>query len=476
MRMDRGMKRRRAAGSRAGSSLRRAGGSLRPPGGALRRLAVCAVAGALVVAIGPTQGIAAAPQVVERVIAVVDDHPILQSELEAQLVFALQSMRVQPSDSTRVRQLRRELLEQQIEQRIIYLEAQQQGLLIDERDVDQLVDDAIARNREEAGSEEAFRAQLGREGLTEEDLRARYREQARMEIAVSRFIQREIRSQEEITPAEVRAYYDQHRADLPQRESGIHLQRIVFQVKPDPALYERAREQAADVGRQIASGAISFIDAARRWSDDPNGRTGGDLQRVKRGDFVDRLGQAFEDSLFAQKQGAISRPLRSPLGYHLILVQERDPAGAWVRPSHILFGVPIVQADRARAEDLAAHVYARLQAGESFADLARQHSDDPLSRDKGGDLGWLPLSALGETIRDPIAALAVGETSKPLATAGEIQIFRVAGRESEREFAFEEIEDELTELVRNAKLEERYRTWVEGLKQKHYIERRAWGE
>jgi len=432
--------------------------------------------GALVLAIVPAGQVAATSELIERVIAVVDDQPILQSELEAQMVFALQSMNIPPSDSTRVRQLRHDLLEQQIEQRVIYLEAQQEGLPVDEGDVDQLVDDAIARNRQEAGTEEAFQAQLRREGLTEEDLRARYREQARMEITVSRFIQREVRSQEDVTAAEVRAYYEEHRADLPQRESGIHLQRIVFQVKPDAGLYERAREQAADVAQQIARGSVSFADAARRWSDDPNGRTGGDLQRVARGDFVDRLGQAFEDSLFALTPGVVSRPLRSPLGYHLVLVQEKDPAGAWVRPSHILFGVPIVQADRARAEDLAAEIYERLQAGGSFIDLARQYSDDPLSRDQGGDLGWLPLSALGETIRGPIDALAVGETSRPIATASEVQIFRVAGRESEREFAFEEIQEELTELVRNAKLEERYRTWVDGLKQKHYIERRAWGE
>jgi peptidyl-prolyl cis-trans isomerase SurA len=417
-----------------------------------------------------------APEVVERVVAVVDDQPIMLSELEAQLAIALQSVGIPPSDSARVQQLRTELLEQQIEQRVIYLEAQQEGLPVDPQEVDKLVDDTIARNREESGSEEAFQIQLRREGLTEEDLRARYREQAQMELTVSRLIQRQVRGQDDVTPEEVRAYYDQHRAELPPRESGIHLQRIVFQVKPDSALYERAREQALDVAGQIARGSITFADAASRWSDDPNGRSGGDLRQVARGDFTERLGPAFEDSLFALEPGVLSRPLRSPLGYHLVMVHEKDPAGAWVHPSHILFGVPIVQADRARAEQLAGEVYQRLQAGASFTDMARQYSDDPMSREKGGDLGWLPLSALGENIRGPIDALGVGETSRPISTASEIQIFRSLGRESEREFEFDEVKDELTELVRNTKMEGRYRTWVDGLKAKHYIERRAWGE
>ncbi len=419
---------------------------------------------------------AQSPELVERVIAVVDDQPILLSELEAQLAMAAQSMGITPGDTARVRQLRREILEQAIDQRVIYLEAQEQKIPVDEAEIDQVVNDAIARNREETGSEESFQLQLRREGLTEEELRARYREQARLELSVSRMIQRQLHGQVDVTPEEVRAYYDQHRSELPPRETGIHLQRIVIQVKPDPALYDRAREQAADVAGQIARGTITFADAARRWSDDPNGRSGGDLHRVNHGDFADRLGQAFEDSLFALAPGVVSRPLRSPLGFHLILVQEKDPAGAWVHPSHILFGVPIVQADRARAEALAEEIHRRLQAGESFADLARQYSDDPLSREKGGDLDWLPASALGETIRGPILALGVGEISEPIASQTEVQIFRVAGRESEREFAFEEIADQLGELVRNQRMEGRYRTWVDGLRQKHYIERRTWGD
>jgi peptidyl-prolyl cis-trans isomerase SurA len=453
------------------------GPARRRTGRAVRGLLWCgtwATVGMIIATAGPAA--AAAPEVVERVVAVVDDQPILLSELEAQLALAMQSLDVQPGDSARVQQLREELLEQQIDQRVIYLEAQQQGLPVDDQEIDQLVNDAIARNRDESGSEEAFQSQLRREGLTEEDLRARYREQARVELTVSRLIQREIRGQTDVTPEEVRAYYDQHRSELPQRESGIHLQRIVFQVKPDPALYDRAREQAVEVAGQIARGSVTFTDAARRWSDDPNGRTGGDLQRVARGDFADRLGAAFEDSLFALPTGVVSRPLLSPLGYHLVFVHEKDPAGAWVHASHILFGVPIVQADRARAETLADEIYQRLQAGGSFADLARQYSDDPMSRDKGGDLGWLPLSALGETIRAPIAALGVGETSRPISTSSEVQIFRVLGRESEREFEFDEIKDELTDLVRNTKMEGRYRAWVDGLKQKHYIERRAWDQ
>ncbi len=414
------------------------------------------------------------PQVVERVVAVVDEEPILLTELQAQYVMAAQAFGVDLSDSVAARQLRDEILEQQIDQRVLYLEAQAQGVIVDETEIDQLVDEAIARNRSEAGSEEAFQMQLQREGLTEEDLRQRYREQARRELIVSRFVQREIRSDITVTPAEVRAYFEQHRSELPQREAGLHLQRIVIQVKPDPALYEKARDLAAQVRDRIASGAIDFADAARRYSDDPNGRTGGDLRRVSRGDFADRLGPAFEDSLFALEAGDLSRPLRSPLGYHLVLVEEKALDGSWIHPRHILFGVPVVQADRARAELLADQLYDRLKAGESFEALAREHSDDPVSREEGGDLGWVPVSALGETIRGPIDSLQVGEISRPVTTESEVQIFRVLGRESARDFAFKEIEEELTEIVRTRKLEERYQSWVEELKEKHYIERRSW--
>jgi peptidyl-prolyl cis-trans isomerase SurA len=412
----------------------------------------------------------------ERIVAIVDEDPILLSELEAQLLIALQGFGIDPGDSVRIRQLREQILEQAIDQRVLYQEAKRQEIRVSEQEVARTVEDAIARGREEIGSEELFKIQLQREGMTEEDLRQRYMEQARSELMVSRLVQQQMGGETTIDPEEVRRYYEEHRGEFPQREAQVHLQHILIRVRPDSLLLGKARNLALEVAEQIRSGAISFADAARRYSDDPNGREGGDLQRIHRGDFSDKLGRAFEDAFFSLEPGQVSEPLASSLGYHLALAHEKDPAGGWVHASHVLFAVPMVKADEALAQSRAQELYARLDAGESFGDLARRYSDDPQSRDRGGDLGFVPKQALDPVILQAIGSLEVGGVAQPVAAEGAFHIFRLLGREAERDFAFDEVEEELIEWVRKQKMEQRYREIVEEAKERHYIERRSWSE
>ncbi len=128
-------------------------------------------------------------QLLERVIAVVDDEPILFSEVEAGLLMTVQSLGIDPGDSVRVQELRERILEQQIEQKVVYLEAVEEGVTVRSDEIATAVEDAIARNREQIGSEEMFQIQLQLEGITEEELRERYAEQARVEITVARVAQ-----------------------------------------------------------------------------------------------------------------------------------------------------------------------------------------------------------------------------------------------------------------------------------------------
>lgn len=413
---------------------------------------------------------------VESVIAVVDEEPILRTEIEAQLEMALYSMGIDPNDAARVGEIREQVLDQQIDQLVLYQEAVNQQIPVDESEVGKAVNEAIARNRQEIGSQELFLQQLELEGLTEEELRERYSRQARIEMMVGRLMHRDLNVEVSVSEAEVRAYFDEHQADLPRREAALHLQHIVIGVSADTILVDKAQSLARQIAAQIRSDELSFADAARRYSDDPNGRTGGDLRRVSRGDFAQSMGPDFEDALFELEVGQISEPLPSPLGFHLVSLQEKDPAGAWVHPSHILFRVPVVRADVARAETEAQEVYTRAQAGESFEELARRYSDEPESGARGGDLGWIPTSTLTDQAAELLPQLAEGEITPPLPTDGFFHIFRLIEREGEREYAYEEVATELTNVVREQKRMERYEEWVAEVKQRHYIKRNPWGE
>ncbi len=412
-------------------------------------------------------------EVVDRVIATVDDEAILLSEVEARLQAELASLQVAEGDTATVRQVREQVREGLIEQRLLAKEAQTRAIQAPEEEVTKSVDDAIAGNKEQLGSDAAFRQQLDREGLTEDELRARFATEARREILAARLVQSELRDKVTIAPGEVRKYYDEHLAELPQREPYFKLQRIVCMVQPDSSALARTRQLAQNVAAQIRAGQINFADAARRYSDDPNGKTGGDLMQVKRGDLAGRLGDAFETSAFALKPNEVSEPLLSMYGYHLLWVSERDPQGDWIHLSHILFGVPTLKADSERARAQAEALLARLRAGESFDELARGNSQAPEAA-QGGSLGSVPLGAMDSTLQTAVQALAPGQISDVIEMQGAFLILRLQEREEARPYQFEEIEKDLTEWVRSRKMESLYTEWVAGLKLQHHIERRPW--
>jgi len=425
----------------------------------------------LAVGSASAQTAGAAAQTIDRVVATVDNQPILLNELEGRVAVALDQAQISPQDTAAVREVRRQMLEDLIDQRVLEREAEAKSIKVTNEEVNTAVEEAIRRNREMLGSEEAFRSQLEREGITEEELRQRYREEARRDMLGSRMVQTEFHGQTTVSAEEVRKYFDEHRTELPQREPAIHLQRIAIRVQPDSVVMERARTLALDVRRRIVGQEMTFPDAARRWSADASGPQGGDLGRIQRGALASRLGVAFEDSVFALAPGAISQPLATPAGYQLVWLQEKGPADEWVRISVILCDAPMMRADQVRAQEKADQIAARLRAGEAFDELARRHSEAP-EASQGGELGEIPLVALQDSVRAVVERLEVGEASPPIPVEGAFVIFRVLGREAGRPYAYAEVETELTEWLKQRQLEEQYRQWLDGIKAHHYIERR----
>jgi peptidyl-prolyl cis-trans isomerase SurA len=420
--------------------------------------------------LAPSAAWCAGAETVEQIVSVVDGQPILLTELEGRVLLEMDRTGIDPADSVTVSELRRQVLEDLIDQRVLQREAEAKSIHVTDEEVKAAVDDAVARNREVLGTEAAFQEQLGREGITEEELRQRYSDEARREIAASRLVQSEFRGQASVTPEEVRAYFEAHRAELPQREPTARLQRIAVRVQPDSVVLERSRALAADVRQQILSGQTTFAEAAQRWSADENGRDGGELGRVRRGDLAVRLGPEFEGQVFALDVGQVSEPLRSPFGYHLISVDEKDPAGAWTHIRHVLFEAPVVRADEVRAQERIREVLRRARAGEPFEQLARAYSEAP-EASQGGDLGEVPLGALQDTVRAAIEPLAVGGLTEPVPVEGAFVVFRVLGREVGRSYAFAEIEGQLTDWLKQRQLESQYQEWIGAIKARYYIER-----
>lgn len=180
----------------------------------------------------------------------------------------------------------------------------------------------------------------------------------------------------EITEDLVRELFDRRALEV----SASHiLVRIPDSGSPADTLAAYQRMQAL---RDSVLAGADFADIAYRNSDDPSAKR----NRGYLGTFTaGRMIYPFEERAYSTPVGEMSEIFRTQYGYHLLYVHDRRPRTPDIAASHILIRVP--DGDTAAALAKVAEVQAELDAGEPFAEVAREYSEDPGSASRGGRLG-----------------------------------------------------------------------------------------
>jgi peptidyl-prolyl cis-trans isomerase SurA len=209
---------------------------------------------------------------------------------------------------------------------------------------------------------------------------------------------------------------------------------------------------------------------ARDFSDDPSAKVGGDLGTFARGIMVSE----FEDVAFGLKPMEISKPVRTRFGYHVIQVLEHlaqtDSTEERIHARHVMVQAKPTSEDEERARKKATAVRDSLRHGADFATLARAYSADTATRDSGGVLGPISVPALPANLREPLSGLGVGEVSVPFKRDAGYHIFKVLGRTAEADYKFDDIKDDLRQVVLNKKMEEAYKRWYEKVRKNVNVE------
>ncbi len=408
-------------------------------------------------------------QPVEEIVAVVEDRPILLSEVEEQFYVLAQQYQVDPADTLAGKELRGEILDQLINNELLFLEGVAQGFDVSEEELDTQVARAVDENIRLLQGEDAFKRELSKEGLTLDMFRARLREAARREGVIQRYVQREIRPLINITDDDVQAFYQENRTELPTKPRAVRIQDLFIEVRPDSVIATRALEKARDVRRQITEG-LDFAEAARLFSDDPTGANGGLLEdRIQRGMLTPEL----EAVAFALPRGVTSEPVRTGFGWNLVQVEDKDPNGQWVQVRMILFEISISRSDIAAAELRAKAAREKVAKGMDFTEAIRKYSEDPVTRQKDGNIGWVSMQNFLGEMRDAIENLAVGDISQPVPGDNGYHILKILEEEKEREFQYEEIIEELRGYTFQTQLDEQLAKRMDDLEGKYFIERRV---
>ena len=407
--------------------------------------------------------VAADYQRLEAIVAVVDDDVVLASELMARLDTVRTSMiennvQMPPSDV-----LINQIMERLIIENIQLQEAEKRGVTVDDETLARAVSSFANNNNM---SMEEFRQTLAADGTNYRQ----FREEIRSELIITRLQRAMINRRISISEQDVQAllnspFYQQMFSD--EYRVG-HIMRTLADDASD-ADAQAAVAQAQDLVQELRDGA-DFAQMAIAKSSASTALEGGDLGWRRAGE----LPTLFADAVLDMQVDDIVGPIASGATIHIIKLLDQRGAGtermAQTNVSHILIRPSeIVTNEQAKAQAQA--VYERIQAGEDFAELAREFSEDPASALNGGTLGWSTPDQFVPQFAQVMMAAGIGEVSTPFESEFGWHLLLVEDRR-EQDMSDEARRNMAMDLLFRRRFEEERQEWLKEIRDEAFVELR----
>ncbi len=409
--------------------------------------------------------------VVDRVVAVVGNQPVLASQVDEE-VFSRQSQGQQlPTDPDSLTAIRKQVVTSIVDEELLVQQAQRDtSIKVTDQEIADGVQQQIAKIRTNFTSEVDYREELRKAGFqTPEEYRRWLTDQQRRAAFQNRLIEK-LRQDGKLKPVapteqEMRAYFDEQKANLGNRPATISFRQIVIAPRPSPAAKARTRAQADSIVLELRRGA-DFATAAKRFSQDPGSKDqGGSLNWFRRGVMVPE----FERVAFMLKPGVVSDPVESPFGYHIIQVERVQPGEVQARHILLIPQIDSVHVDSARA--LADSVRRMLLRGASFDSLQRA-LHDPSAERHAEDV---PVDKMPEAYAKAVGQADSG-TVVPVfkvpgaGTRDQFVVLQVTGRRPPGDIRYEDVRDRIRDQLGQQLAIRRY---IDELRRTTYVDIRS---
>ena len=400
----------------------------------------------------------------DRIVAVVDEDVVLQSELDRQVSRVVAQYAQSPQQLPPRDVLEHQVLERLILQKLQITRADTNGVKVSDAEVDQALTGLAAQNKLDLSQ---LRQAIQAQGMDYEQ----FRRSVRDELVVSRLRQRVVQSRVQVSDAEV----DTLLKNGAMHRGQLHLGYILIAL-PDGATPEQveAGKKKADETKQQIEGGMDFAAAAIRYSDAPNALEGGDLGWRN----VDELPPAFADAADHMSEGQVSPAIRGPNGFHIIkLLGKRDDAGTQLvteyQARHLLFKITeLVSSEQAEKEAAAAR--AKVVGGEEFAKVAKDVSQDTATARLGGELGWFSGDAYGTKVAAVIKDMKPGDISQPFQTDAGWHVLQLENTRS-TDKTNDLQRDQAKNMIFQRKAEDEYESFLRQIRSEAYVEVRLPG-
>jgi peptidyl-prolyl cis-trans isomerase SurA len=254
-------------------------------------------------------------ELVDRVVAIVNDEVITLSELEDAVSPYLREVETSAYGPEKKREMvfkiRQETLERMIERKLTEQQGEASGVSVSDREVDRQIE---RLKEEEFLTDEALREVLEREGYTLEE----YKKRLKNQLLGIKLINKEVKSKVAITDDEIEAYYREHEAEYGQ-ETQYHLRTILVRVDSwaDTPEKAAAQKKIEEIAIKLRAG-VSFEALARQYSEDITAKDGGDIGWFS----IDELTQELQETVRWMDVGAVSPVLQTEQGYQILKLEQ----------------------------------------------------------------------------------------------------------------------------------------------------------
>ena len=397
----------------------------------------------------------------DRIVAVVNEDVITRRDLDDRMRVVSVQLREKGTPAPPTDVLEKQVLDRMIYTRVQLQFAKETGLRVD----DGQLDSAIARIAENNKITPAkLRETLEKDGVSF----AKFREDIRDEIVMSRLREREVDNKITVAESEIDNLLNALKSQDGKTEEfdlSHILVRVPEQASPEQLSDRRARAEKALA--QIKAGT-DFRQVAASFSDAPDAVQGGAMGWRE----LARLPSIFAETIKSMSPGEVSAILRSPNGMHIVRLNGRRGQNAPVivsqtHPRHILIKTSEVVSEGDARERLV-KLKERLDNKADFAELARLQSEDG-SASRGGDLGWLSPGDTVPEFEKAMDALKVGEISGPVRSPFGWHIIQVIERRNE-DMSKQRERLQARASLREQKADEAYQEWLRQLRDKAFVE------
>nr|WP_240432762.1 peptidylprolyl isomerase SurA [Vibrio halioticoli] len=402
----------------------------------------------------------AAPVELDRVVVIVNDGVILQSDIDS----AMKTLKLNVQENKQALP-EGDVLKEQVIDKLIMDELQSQeakriGVRIDDNRLDQAIQSIAEKNNQ---SQAQLLASVKAKGLSYTE----FREQIRTEVAISEARNALVRRRINILPAEVETLAGMLAKET-NKNVNYDISHIQLRFNDDQSKAE-VEEQANKLVERLKNGE-KFADLAIAYSKGPKALEGGEWGWMHK----EEMPTIFADQITSQGKDAIIGPFRSGIGFHILKVNDvrglKTVAVTEVNARHILIKTSVILSDEGAKRELYDFIR-KIKSGEAtFGELARQYSADTGSAANDGELGYQTPDLYVPEFKHQVETLPVGQISEPFETVHGWHIVEVLDRRQE-DRTDSAMTNKAYRILFNRKFNEEASAWMQELRASAFIER-----